>query len=153
MRNEEKMIDKRNNEYSFKEIACDAGVLIELIQKGSKLPLFQQIVQDRVNPKITILALTELQYILCRKLGAQKSEEKVNALIDSNYFEISYLHELRPIASVLKCQRAISLPDCFTIALAINRSIPALFATREKELDKEIQKKPFQTRILFLDEL
>jgi hypothetical protein len=147
------MTIKNQNKYQFNEIACDAGVLIELVQEGMNLPLFQEINEGRVNPKVTILALTELQYILCRKIGTQKSEEKVSALIDSNYFEISFLNDLRSISSTLKCQRAISLPDCFTIALAITRSIPALFATREKELDREIKKKPFQVQILFLDEL
>jgi hypothetical protein len=56
-------------------------------------------------------------------------------------------------ASEYKCDRAISLPDCFSMSLAKRLSLPVLFAVREKELAKEIEKRPFDVEILFLEDL
>jgi hypothetical protein len=55
-------------------------------------------------------------------------------------------------AAKIKCQRAISLPDCFILALAHKIAGNALFARQEKELVDEIGKKPFAITLLFLEE-
>ncbi len=139
--------------FPFTDVACDGGVLIELLEGGPQSLLAQEILAGRVEPLTTILALTETQYILCRKIGPAKANQKMKDLIDSNYYEIWQLDSLRNDASLLKCQRSLSLPDCFTIALAMKNSIPAIFATREKELDRELHKQPFSISIYFLDEV
>jgi predicted nucleic acid-binding protein len=66
----------------------------------------------------TELALTELRYILCRKLGWSESSKRVNKLLASGYFKVEDTMKLVNEASKLKCCRAVSLPDCFTVALA-----------------------------------
>ncbi len=137
----------------FTAVACDGGVLIEILEGGSQSLLVHEILAGRVEPLATILALTEAQYILCRKIGPAKANQKVQDLIDSNFYEIWQLHSLREEASLLKCHRALWLPDCFTIALAMKNSIPAIFATREKELDRELHKQPFPISVYFLEEV
>ena len=51
-----------------------------------------------------------------------------------------------------ECERAISLPDCFTLSLGKNRSLEALFAARERELAEEMERRPFDVEIRFLEE-
>jgi len=141
------------SKYPFTRVACDASVLIDLLVSGSANPLFGEIIANAVEPCTTELAITEAQYILCRKLGAATAETKIDNLLASHAYEIFCISSLRPLASKIKCLRAISLADCFTIALASIHGIPALFATRETEIDQELEKSPFPSNIYFLDEL
>ena len=53
---------------------------------------------------------------------------------------------------MLKCERALSLADCFCLALARKLECNAIFAKREAELVKETRKKPFDTEVLFLED-
>jgi predicted nucleic acid-binding protein len=134
------------------KLAVDASALIELVHSdklGQKLK--QALEDDLVEAWVTELALTELRYILCRKIGWLKSSERVNKLIESGYFKIEETQKIMNEAAKLKCCRAISLPDCFTIALAKRISGKALFARKEQELITELQKKPFDVNIHFLD--
>ena len=50
-----------------------------------------------------------------------------------------------------KCERAISLPDCFILSLGKNKSLKALFAARERELAEEMMRRPFDVEIRFLE--
>ena len=54
-------------------------------------------------------------------------------------------------AALLKCERALSLADCFTISAGEELGMDTVFAKHE-ELDRELSKKPFKTRILFLED-
>ena len=98
------------------------------------------------------LAIAELRYILCRKLGWRESSEKVNKLLASGYIKVEDTLKLIDEASKIKCRRAISLPDCFTLALAHEITGNALFARKEQDLTAEMQRKPFDVRILFLED-
>ncbi|MGI0079451.1 MAG: hypothetical protein ACRECH_07495 [Nitrososphaerales archaeon] len=51
----------------------------------------------------------------------------------------------------MKCIRSISLVDCVTIAIGELLALPVLFAKREKELVVEMKKKPFKTKLLFME--
>lgn len=115
--------------------------------------MFNEIASRNVDPCASELAITEAQYIICRTLGATVAETKIDDLLASNAYDIVCISLLRPVANKIKCQCAISLADCFTIALASIKNIPALFATREAELDKELKKSSFPATIYFLDEL
>jgi predicted nucleic acid-binding protein len=139
--------------YPFTRVACDAGVLIELLVSGEKTRLFNEIASRNIDPCASELAITEAQYVICRTLGSTVAGTKIDDLLASNAYDIVCVSSLRPVASKIKCQRAISLADCFTIALASTKGIPALFATREAELDKELKKSSFPAAIYFLDEL
>lgn len=100
----------------------------------------------------TELAIAELKYILCRKIGWRESNDRVNKLLASGYLKIEDTATLTDTASQTKCKRAISLPDCFTLALAQKLTGTALFARKEQDLNTEIQKRQFELNILFLDD-
>ncbi len=139
--------------FPFKEVTCDASIIIELVLSGTDSALFQSISKQEIFPFTTILAITEAEYILCRKLGKKTAFDKIQNLTSSNYFEIINLDDIHKEASLLKCHRSISLPDCFIIALAKEKKTPALFAYKEEELIKQLKTKPFDIQILFLEDL
>ena len=103
-----------------------------------------------MHPELTI---TELRYVLCRKLGWQQSKERVNKLLASGYSTVEGTSQLINEAAKIKCQIAISLPDCFILALANKIAGDALFARKEQELADEMGKKSFGITLLFLEEL
>ena len=136
------------------KLAIDTGALIELIycdSLGQKLK--KALETDLIEAHTTELTITELRYILCRKLGWQESCERVNKLVNSGYFMIEETSRLINEAAKIKCKRAISLPDCFTLALAHKITGGALFARQEQELVEEMGKKPFATPLVFLEEI
>jgi len=105
-----------------------------------------------VDAFITELTITELRYILCRKLVWQQSSEKVNKLLASGCFTIEETSRLINEAAKVKSKRAISLPGCFTLAPAQKISGGAIFSRKEQEAKAEMQKKPFDVNLLFLEE-
>ena len=135
------------------KLAVDTSALIELIYceaPGQKLKkaLESNLVESWTNE----LAIAELRYVLCRQLGWHESNERVNKLLASGYIKIEDTLTLINEASKTKCKRAISLPDCFTLALAQKLGGNALFARKEQDLNNEMQRKPFEVCILYLDE-
>ena len=56
------------------------------------------------------------------------------------------------IAGKYKCERAISLSDCFTMAVSKNIGYPALFK-EEEEICQEINKKAFDVELFFLEDI
>jgi len=135
------------------KLAIDTNALIELIycdSLGQKLK--KAIITDMVDAFITELTITELRYILCRKLVWQQSSEKVNKLLASGCFTIEETSRLINEAAKVKSKRAISLPGCFTLAPAHKISGGAIFSRKEQEAKAEMQKKPFDVNLLFLEE-
>jgi hypothetical protein len=55
-------------------------------------------------------------------------------------------------AGAYKCERAISLADCYVLGLAKLEQADALFARRERELEKEIEKKSLDVQVHFLED-
>lgn len=51
-----------------------------------------------------------------------------------------------------KCERAVSPADYSCIATAKLAGAKAVFARKEKELTREIERKPFDVEMLFLEE-
>ena len=136
------------------KLAIDTSALIELLYCDSLGQRLKKALEtDVIEAYITELAITELRYILCRKLGWPQSSEKVNKLLASGYFTVEDTSRLIDEAAKIKCKRAISLPDCFTLALAHKITCSALFARKEQELADEMKKKPFDVSLLFMEEL
>ena len=96
------------------------------------------------------LAITELRYILCRAMG--KREARVEKLLASGYLLVENVSGLTASAADIKCERALSLPDCFTLSLAKRLSVPCLFARRERELLAETERKAFDVDIAYLED-
>ena len=71
------------------KLAIDTSALIELMYcdiLGQKLK--KALETEMVEAYTTELAITELRYVLCRKLGWQQSKERVNKLLASGYFTV-----------------------------------------------------------------
>lgn len=135
------------------KLAIDTSALIELVYGHAPgLKLKEALKSNLVDAWTTELAIAELRYILCRKLGWRESSEKVNKLLASGYIKVEDTLKLTNEASKIKCRRAISLPDCFTLALANEIAGNALFARREQDLTSEMQRKTFEANILFLED-
>ena len=133
------------------KLAIDTSALIELIycdEPGQKLK--KALENDLVQAWTTELAIAELRYVLCRKLGWPDSTDRVDKLLASGYIQVEDTVQLINEAAKTKCERAISLPDCFTLALAHKIAGTALFARKEHDLTKEMRKKPFEANIVFL---
>lgn len=134
-------------------LALDTSALIELTFSTSMgLKLKEAMKSGLVEARTTELNITELRYILCRMLGLDESNDRADKLLASGYITVEDTSPLILDASKYKCERAISLADCFCLALAHKSFCSALFARREKDLVKEIQRKPFDTEILFLED-
>jgi hypothetical protein len=56
-------------------------------------------------------------------------------------------------AAEIKWERALALGDCYTIANAKATNSAALFAFREEELKREMERKPFDVQIKFIEDL
>lgn len=131
----------------------DAGVVIELLLSASKAEMIKKAIRDgEILPYVTHITFAEVLYILCRRIGWRLADEKVMGLIESGYFIIEEVGRIFEISARYKCERRISLADCFTLSLAKYVSAPALFAVREKELVDENEKNPFDVSIIFLED-
>ena len=134
-------------------LVFDASVLIELVYstKGG-VKLQRAMLDGSIDVQTTGIAITELRYILCRRLGEEETNQRVKKLLASGYITVEDISELIESAARCKCYRAISLPDCFTLSLAKLLASPAVFAKREEDLIKEMEKTPFDEEVLFLQD-
>jgi predicted nucleic acid-binding protein len=134
-------------------LSVDASALIELVYcEIPGLKLKEALKNNLVEAWTTELAIAELKYILCRKLGWHESSKRTSDLLASGYLKVQDTERLINEAAKLKCQRGISLPDCFTIALAQDIGGDALFARNDQDLTTEMKKRPFEVEILFLED-
>jgi len=133
-------------------VSLDASVLIELL---SGTPLSKTITatieDDTIIPYTSRIALTEAEYILCRKQGLDKARDRLEKLIQSRVIEIVEDDQLFLEAAKTKCARSIALGDCFTLALAEKIRGAALFTRQEDDLEVEMLRKPFSQKIHFLE--
>ncbi len=136
------------------DLVLDGGVLIALAV-GDKLSdsIRHKIINDEVRAKSHELAITEMMYVLCRSLGWEVARTKRDYLADSGLFTIDTTAEIMNDAARIKCERALALPDCFTLASARKHGCKAVFVRMEDELKKEISKKPFDMEISYLEEI
>lgn len=134
-------------------LVLDAGVLIELVLSSARSAgLFSAMLEGRVIAKTAELSVTEMRYILCRKLGKRESEERVEKLLKSGYVDVVDV-PLGELASEYKCRRAISLSDCYSISLAKALSVPVVFAVKEEELLREAKREASDVELLFLEDV
>lgn len=133
--------------------AADAGALIELVYGTLAGEALREAMLGEDAYVVTHeVAVAELRYVLCRAIGREDSKARVGKLLVSGYLRVEGVAGLVEAAADYKCERAISLPDCFTLSLAKDRSLEALFASRERELTEEMEKRPFDVEIRFLED-
>jgi len=128
----------------------DASVLIELAYATNLGEKALKLMKQR-DIYTTEFAIAETFYILCRKLGEEEAKKKVNDLLASGFIDLLYVSPFE--AGRIKCKRAISLADCYAIALAEKVKGCAVFAKKEEEMMKEIERKEFPIPIVFLEDL
>ncbi len=132
-----------------KTVVLDASCLIALQAEEQLAEKLKKNIIEKWDPYCTELAILETYYILCRKLDWNTAKSKINALKDSNVIQIKPINIILEDAVLLKCQRSISIADCLTIALAKILQGQAIFYQKEKELDKAMENKPFDVKIIF----
>lgn len=146
---------RRHLKPSTPSYSLDSGVLIEMLL-GTPVG---GMMSDSLLSGSPITAytchfnLSEAEYILCRMLGRTQARSKVDNLVRSNYINLTDAGRLYANAAEIKCERALALGDCYTIANAKVTGSTALFAFREEELNREMEKKPFDVEIRFIESL
>ncbi len=135
-------------------LAIDAGVIIELLlQSKAGIAIRNAMLDEVIDAYTTEIAIAETKYVLCRKLGWNEGSKRIEKLLASGYINVYRTDQLIDHAAKYKCERSISLADCFILALAKKLGCKALFARREQELVKEMEKEEFDVEILFLEDL
>ena len=135
-------------------LAIDAGVIIELLlQSKAGIAIRNALLEEIIDAHTSEVAITEVKYILCRKFGWEESCKRVYKLLSSGYLNVYRTDQLIDLAAKYKCERSISFADCFVLTLAKKLGCRALFARREQELVKEMNRKKFDIEILFLEDL
>ena len=132
-------------------LAFDSSVLVEILS-DSELgrSIYARLQDDDVIARTSWVNISEASYILCRKVGHEKARAAAQNLLDSGFIRVEEDERIHALASEIKCERAISLVDCYTFAVAqVTGSVP-VFARQEKELTRESQKRPFGSPPTFL---
>ena len=134
-------------------MAFDTSALLELIfSTPSGLKLKEAPLAERALGHASEYNIFELKYVLCRRLGWSEAERRVKALVASGYVTLHEVSRLMDAAALLKCKHGIAAGDCFTLAVAKRIEGPALFARREEELVKAIERGGFEVEVLFLED-
>lgn len=131
----------------------DTSVLVEIVN-GSEhgLRLRPRLEAGEVTPHLTDINLLELKYLICRRDGWDSATRAVETLRRTGYFDVHDVQEFREEAAKLKCERALSIVDCMTIAAGVSLGVPVVFAQHERELDAELKRKPFKVELRFLED-
>jgi len=81
------------------------------------------------------LCLSELFYVICRRKGEVFARECIDMFLKSQYASVIASDELDMIAGAYKCERAISLAECYVLGLAKawDSKAPPLSLQEEKE--------------------
>jgi predicted nucleic acid-binding protein len=137
-------------------IALDSSVLIEYLmgtKTGEILKGYSETLKPEEKVSCSLLTISEVFYVLYRLNGAKFAEEKINDMLASHVLDVHDLAEIAIRTGKIKCERSISLADCSCVAVAEMTNAKAVFAKKEKELAKEMKKKPFDVEIIFLQDL
>jgi len=135
--------------------AFDSSTLIEYLmgtKAGETIREYFETLEPEETSNCSLLAISEIFYVLCRLRGATFAENKMNDMLRSQVLRIYNTTELAIETGKIKCERAISLADCSCIATAKLADAKAVFARKEEELTTEMERKPFDVEIIFLEE-
>ncbi|HZY94110.1 MAG TPA: PIN domain-containing protein [Candidatus Bathyarchaeia archaeon] len=113
-------------------------------------PLAADIRQRNIKACCSELAIAEMMYVTCREKNWAQALQNRDNLLNSNLVIVQPTSGLVSMAAQIKCDRALALSDCFTLALARMHHCEAIFAKPESELSREQKKKPFDVPISYL---
>ena len=135
--------------------SLDSGVLIEMLlgTPGSRIISDPLLLGSPIIAYTCHFNLSEAEYVLCRLLGRTQARSKVDNLVRSNYINLTDAGRLYANAAEIKFERSLALGECYTVANAKVTGSIALFAFQEEELKSEMERKPFDVEILFIEGL
>lgn len=137
------------------DLTLDTSVLVEYLagsDLGRKVKDYFENLGPDEKAHCSIYTLSELFYIICRLRGEEFAQQKIDEMLSSNMISVHGSVELAIKTGKLKCERAISLADCSSIAVATLTRTRAVFI-EEEELKEEMDRSPFEAEILFLDHI
>lgn len=136
---------------TYPRVVVDTGVWIEYFLETTLGQKFKEkIVEGRISIYISETVVSEIFYVLCRRKGYQEAKKKIDMVLGGA--EVIEGREIQMSAGNYKCERAISLSDCFTLAASKIMGFPALFK-EEEEIRQEINKKAFDVELFFLEDI
>lgn len=133
----------------------DTSILVEIALATEHGKELVELVIDRVlTPYTTSLNITEALYVICRLLGMNEAEKRVDLIVDSGYFNVVSSDRVSRSAVQCKCLFPVSIVDCHTLALAKEYNLPVLFYRMEREFEPIVGdlKKWIENEIFFLVE-
>lgn len=107
-------------------IVLDTGVLLDVLDGNNEI-MYDKLVQNSVEAYISRISLTELTYVVCRKIGGESGRSVINDLLASNLVKILSHEEVHKLAAEFKCRYSISIGDCYSLGLAKLMSLPVYF--------------------------
>ena len=119
-------------------VVLDTGVLLDALD-GNNEVVYDKIVQNSVDAYISRISLTELSYVVCRKIGGESGRRVVNELLASNLVKIVLHEEVHNLAAEFKCRYSISIGACYSLGLAKLMDLPVYFRP-EKEIMTILEK-------------
>ena len=134
--------------------ALDSSILIEYLmgtKAGETLKKYFETLKPEETANCSILTICEIFYVLCRLRGAKFADEKINDMLKSQVLRVYKSTELAIQTGKIKCERTISLADASCIATAKLAKAKAVFAREEKEIVREMKRKPFEVEIVLLE--
>lgn len=120
--------------------------------RGRVLKQYLETLRDDERVSASLLAVAETFYVLCRLKGRGFAEEKLERILGSNVIEVSGSTETALEMGRIKCERAIPFADCACLASAKLVGAKAVFASREAELKREMERKSFPMELVFLED-
>lgn len=134
-------------------VVVDTSVLIELLEEtplGNKV--FQRVFSDPQFQEFYIAPIvdTELKYIIYRRKGYENAIRITSEFLKD--FMIYSEEKLRDTAAHLKCNFAISLAGCYSLATAKLLDIP-IYMKKENEIEKVFKELSTLVKINFIDNL
>ncbi len=117
---------------SSERMVLDTGVLMDILD-GNNESLYNKIIHNSVDTYISRISLTELTYVVCRKIGGESGRRVINNLLASNLVKVVSQEEVHNLAAEFKCRYSISIGDCYSLGLAKLMEVPVYFRP-EKEI-------------------
>lgn len=121
----------------MKKYVFDAGILALFFAGDERVRgFFEEVEAGRARGYLCEVNLAEFYYKACEKLGKAVAELRYHQLRSSKLSIVSTDEELTKLAGEEKCEhrRALSLADCFALALAKRER--AVLLTTDPELAK-----------------
>ena len=118
----------------FERVVLDTGVLLDVLD-GTNEGMYDKIVQRSVDAYFSRISLTELTYVVCRKIGGEIGRKVINDLLASNLVKVISDEQVHDLAAEFKCRYSISIGDCYSLGLAKLMGLPVYFRPEREIID------------------